>query len=82
MSLTNSIYGEKKETLQLRADATSLADLKAEMVRKKAEALQNKQKGNYRSSFKIDDFQCYDTRNFHPYIMIVQLCFMEKSFVF
>ena len=52
MSTTNSIYGAKKETIHLQADATSLADLKAEMVRKKAEALQNRQKGNYRPEKK------------------------------
>ena len=55
MSLTNSLYGEKKETIHLQADATSLADLKAEMVRKKAEALQNRQKGNYRPEKKGGD---------------------------
>jgi len=55
MSLTNSLYGEKKETIHLQADATSLADLKAEMVRKKVEALQNRQKGNYRPEKKGGD---------------------------
>ena len=48
MSLSQSLYGEKKDVIYLTADATSLADLKAEMVRKKAEAIQNRQKGNYR----------------------------------
>ena len=51
----NSIYGEKKETQRLQADATSLADLKAEMVRKKAEAVQNKQKGNFRPEKRDGD---------------------------
>ena len=39
MSLSRGIYGEKKEVLHLQADATSLADLKAETVRKKADDL-------------------------------------------
>ena len=48
MSLSRGLYGEKKEVLHLQADATSLADLKAETVRKKAEAVKNRQQGNYR----------------------------------
>jgi len=48
MSIRQGLYGEKKEVIYLQADATSLADLKAETVRKKTEAVQNRQKGNYR----------------------------------
>ena len=48
MSIRQVLYGEKKEVIYLQADATSLADLKAETVRKKTEAVQNRQKGNYR----------------------------------
>ena len=54
MSVRPGLYGEKKDVIYLQADATSLADLKAEMVRKKAEATQNRQKGNYRPE-KNDD---------------------------
>ena len=34
--------------LPVQVDSTSLADLKAELYRKKGEAEKNKQKGNYR----------------------------------
>lgn len=38
----------------MQADATSLADLKAEMVRKKNEAIQNRQKGNFRPEANLE----------------------------
>ena len=37
-----------KTCLPVQVDSTSLADLKAELYRKKGEAERNKQKGNYR----------------------------------
>jgi len=43
-----SLCGEGKEAKRLQADSTSLADLKAELQRKKAEAATNKLKGNFR----------------------------------
>eukprot|EP00092_Neocalanus_flemingeri_P004406 GFUD01004739.1.p1 GENE.GFUD01004739.1~~GFUD01004739.1.p1 ORF type:complete len:661 (+),score=257.13 GFUD01004739.1:92-2074(+) len=43
-----SMYGETKDAKRLQVDATSLADLKAEVYRKKGEAVKNRQKGNYR----------------------------------
>jgi len=49
-----SLYGETKDAKRLQVDATSLADLKAELFRKKGEAVKNKQKGNYRPE-KVHD---------------------------
>merc|ERR1719215_2577386 len=43
-----SLYGEDKNAKRLTADSTSLADLKAELHRKKGEAHNNKVKGNFR----------------------------------
>lgn len=43
-----SLYGETTEAKRLQVDATSLADLKAELFRKKGEAVKNKLQGNYR----------------------------------
>ena len=43
-----SICSESKDTKRLQADSTSLADLKAELHRKKGEAQTNKVKGNFR----------------------------------
>ena len=43
-----SLYGDTKDAKRLQVDATSLADLKAELYRKKGEAVKNRQKGNYR----------------------------------
>ena len=43
-----SLYGEDKNAKRLTADSTSLADLKAELHRKRGEALNNKVKGNFR----------------------------------
>lgn len=42
------LLGEKGEAKRLQVDSASLADLKAELFRKKGEAHKNKQKGNYR----------------------------------
>ena len=43
-----SICSESRDTKRLQADSTSLADLKAELHRKKGEAQNNKVKGNFR----------------------------------
>jgi len=43
-----SICSESKDTKRLQADSTSLADLKAELHRKKGEAKSNKIRGNFR----------------------------------
>jgi len=42
------MYGEVREAKRLQVDNTSIADLKAELFRKKGEAVKNRQKGNYR----------------------------------
>ena len=49
-----SLYGEDKNAKRLTADSTSLADLKAELHRKKGEAASNKVKGNFRAE-KINE---------------------------
>ena len=49
-----SLYGEDKNAKRLTADSTSLADLKAELHRKKGEAHNNKVKGNFRPE-KLND---------------------------
>ena len=51
---TMSLYGEDKNAKRLTADSTSLADLKAELHRKKGEAASNKVKGNFRAE-KINE---------------------------
>ena len=49
MSLGNvGLLGEAGTGKRLQVDSSSLADLKAELFRKKGEAHKNKQKGNYR----------------------------------
>jgi len=49
-----SLYGETKEAKKLQVDAGSLADLKAELFRKRGEAVKNRQKGNYRPEKVVD----------------------------
>ena len=49
-----SLYGDFKEAKKLQVDAGSLADLKAELYRKRGEAVKNRQKGNYRPEKTLD----------------------------
>ena len=50
-----SLYGEDKNAKRLTADSTSLADLKAELHRKRGEAQNNKVKGNFRPEKASND---------------------------